>query len=72
MPRLRPVEGQPQVAVTCDPLDLLDFLKRDFGAMNRVCERAEIFEDPIEQRTRAVFEHSGLPYSATAPALGGT
>ena len=32
--------------------------------MNRVCERAEMFEDRIEQRTKAVFEYFGLPYSA--------
>jgi hypothetical protein len=64
------VEGQPTVAVTCDPLGLLDFLKQDFVAMNRVCERAEMFEDRIEQRTRAVFEYFGLPYLPTA-GLGG-
>jgi hypothetical protein len=59
------VEGQPQVAVTCDPLALLDFLKKGFMAMNRVCERAEMFEDRIGQRTRVVFEYFGLPYAGT-------
>jgi hypothetical protein len=63
------VEGKPTVAVTCDPLYLLDFLKRDFVAMNLVCERADMFEDRIEQRTKAVFEYFGLPYAA--PGLRG-
>jgi hypothetical protein len=57
------VEGKSTVAVTCDPLYLLDFLRQDFESMNRVCERAEMFDDRIEQRTRAVFEYFGLPYS---------
>lgn len=60
------VEGKPTVAVTYDPLCLLDFLKQDFLAMNRVCKRADIFEDRIEQRTRAVFEYFGLPYATPA------
>lgn len=57
------VEGKPTVTVSCDPEFILDFLKRDFVAMNLVCERADMFEDRIEQRTKAVFEYFGLPYS---------
>ena len=40
------VEGQIEVAVTCNPLDLLNFLKRDFVPMNLICERAGMFEKP--------------------------
>jgi hypothetical protein len=40
------VDGQTQVAVTCDPLELVNFLKRDFLPMNLMCERAEMFERP--------------------------
>lgn len=56
------VEGQVKVAVTCDPLDLLNLIKRDFMPLNRLCERAEMFEDRIYERTKAVFEYFGLPF----------
>ena len=52
------VDGQPQVKVTCDPLDVLRLLQRDFVHMNLICERAEMFEHFIYDRTRAVFEGS--------------
>ena len=39
--------------------------------MNRVRERAEMFEERVGQRTRAIFEYFGLPYSSTAPTRGG-
>lgn len=55
------VDGQSKVAVTYDPLDLVEFLKRDIGPMNLMCERAEMFEDRIYGRTKAVFESFGLP-----------
>jgi hypothetical protein len=56
------VDGQPQVAVTCEPLDLLTFLKRDFLPMNRMCERAGMFEERIYERSKTVFEYFGLPF----------
>ena len=31
------VDGQTKMAVTCDPLDLLNFIKRDFMPMNLMC-----------------------------------
>ena len=62
------VEGQIQVAVTCEPLDLLNFLKRDFMPMNLMCERAGMFEDRIYGRTKAVFEYFGLPFEKAPPA----
>ena len=58
------VDGRIQVAVTCDPLDLLNFLKRDFMPMNLMCERAGIFEERIYGRTKAVFEYFNLPFDA--------
>jgi len=61
-------EGQIQVAVTCDPLDLLNFLKRDFLSMNLMCERAGMFEARIYNRTKAVFEYFGLPFDEAPPA----
>lgn len=62
------VDGQIQVAVTCDPLDLLKFLKRDFMPMNLLCERAGMFEDRIYDRTKALFEYFNLPFDAESPA----
>jgi len=56
------VDGQSKVAVTFDPMDILSFLKRDFMPMNVICERAEMFEDRIFNRTKAVFEYFGLPF----------
>jgi hypothetical protein len=61
------VDGQAQMAVTCDPLDLLNFLKGDFMPMNLMCERAEMFEERIYDRSKAVFEYFGLPFDAPAP-----
>jgi hypothetical protein len=61
------VDGQVAVKVTCDPLDLLKFLKRDFMPMNLMCERAAMFERGIYDRTRAVFEYFNLPFDADPP-----
>jgi hypothetical protein len=58
------VDGRIQVAVTCDPLDLLNFLKRDFLPMNLLCARAGMFEERIYDRTKAVFEYFNLPFAA--------
>ncbi len=61
-------EGQIKVSVTCEPLDLLNFLKRDFMPMNLMCEQAGMFEERIYDRTKAVFEYFGLPFDAAPPA----
>lgn len=61
------VDGVPNVAVTFDPVHLLDFLKKDFVTMNTVCERAEMFDRFIYDRSKAVFEYFGLPYDAPPP-----
>jgi len=54
------VDGQTGVAVTVNPIEILGFLKRDFPSMNAICGRAGMFEERIEERTRAVFEYFGL------------
>lgn len=61
------VDGQTRVAVTCEPMEILNFLKRDFLPMNLMCERAEMFEERIYDRTKAVFEYFGLPFDAEPP-----
>ena len=60
------VDGRDQVAITLDPLEILDFLKNDFQPMNRMCERAEMFEERVAQRTRSLFEYFSLPFDAAA------
>ena len=37
-------------------LDRLNFIKQDFVPMNAMCDRAEMFEHYIYDRTKAVFE----------------
>ena len=63
------VDGHIQVKVTCDPLDLLNFLNRDFVPMNLMCERAGMYERYIYDRTKAVFEYFNLPFDAEPPPL---
>jgi hypothetical protein len=58
------VDGRPKVAVKRDPMELLRFLSRDFPPMNLMCERAQIFEDRIYGRTKAVFDYFRLPFDA--------
>jgi hypothetical protein len=62
------VDGQPTVGVQYDTLQLLDFVSRDLAPMNLICKRAGMFEDRIEQRTRAIFEYFGLPYDGETRA----
>jgi len=61
------VAGNMQVTVAYDPIDLLNFLKRDFMPMNLMCEQASMFEDRIYDRTKAVFEYFGLPFDVEPP-----
>jgi hypothetical protein len=61
------VDGRPQVAVTCDPMAILNFLKRDFLPMNLMCERAEMFERGIYERTKEVFGYFNLLFDAEPP-----
>ena len=61
------IDGQPNVAVQSDPLELLHFIGRDFVPMNLICERAQMFEERIYARTKQVFEYFGLPFEAPRP-----
>lgn len=61
------VDRQIQVAVTCEPLALLNFLKQDFLPMNLMCEQAGMFEDWIFDRTKTLFEYYGLPFDNEPP-----
>ena len=61
------VDGKPNVTVEYDRLELLHFLSRDFGPMNAICDRAQMFERGIYGRTKAVFEYFGLPFDTELP-----
>ena len=61
------VDGQPKVGVQYDPLELLHFIGRDFAPMNLICERAEMFERGIYDRSKAVFGCFNLPFDAEPP-----
>jgi hypothetical protein len=61
------VDGKDLVAITFHPLEILGFLKKDFGPMNLLCDQAEMFEDRIYGRTKRLFEYFGLPFDV-APA----
>jgi hypothetical protein len=61
------VDGRPNVAVNYDRVELLHFIGNDFGPMNAVCERAEMFERLIYDRTKAVFGYFDLPFDAEPP-----
>ena len=63
------VDGRDAVAITCDPLDILNFLKKDFVAMNEVCDRAEMFEERVYERSKRLFEFFGFPFDAALPDL---
>lgn len=62
------VDGQPHVGVEYDPLNLLRFLSGDFAPMNLICDRGQMFERLIYDRSKAVFEYFGLPFDAPPPA----
>lgn len=61
------VDGRPNVAVEYDRLELLHFLSRDFLPMNVMCDRAEMSERAIYDRSKAVFDHFHLPFDAEPP-----
>jgi hypothetical protein len=61
------VDGENKVAITFDPLDVLNFIKHDFMPMNAMCDRGQMSERGIYDRSKAVFEHFGLPFDAEPP-----
>ena len=61
------VDGKPNVAVTYDPLDLLKLLKRDFMPMNLMCDRVQMSERGIYDRTKVLFEYFDFPFEAEPP-----
>ena len=61
------IDGQPNVVVQSDPVELVRFIGRDFAPMNLMCDRAGMFEERIYVRTKEVFEYFGLPFDVPPP-----
>lgn len=61
------VQGQPQVQVQINPLEVIQFISGGFAPMNEMCERAGMSERQIFERTKAVFEYFNLPFDAGPP-----
>ncbi|MBI4662624.1 MAG: hypothetical protein HY735_27745 [Verrucomicrobia bacterium] len=53
--------------VEFDRLELLEFLRANFGPLNAMCERGGMFENLIYARTKAIFEYFGLPFDSPLP-----
>jgi len=62
------VQGQDQVQVSLEPLEILQFISGGFVPMNEICERAGMSERQIFDRTKAVCEYFNLPFNEQAPA----
>ena len=56
--------GEPQAKVEYDPMDLLNFIPKNFVPLNEMMMRAGMSEMDIYNRTRDVFHHFHLPYDA--------
>ena len=61
------VDGQPNCAVEYDPVELLQFIGQSFLPMNVMCERAEMSEQFIYDRTKEIFDYFGLPFDTAQP-----
>ena len=61
------VDRQPNVVVEFDRLELLEFLRANFDPMNTMCERGEMFESLVYDRTKAIFEYFKIPFDPTLP-----
>jgi hypothetical protein len=61
------VDGRPTVSVSFDPLEVLRLIGRDFGPMNVMCDRADMSERLIYDRSKAVFRYFNLPFDAEPP-----
>lgn len=56
-----------QVVTEPAKMEFVDFLAANLGTMNAICERAEMFDALVYDRSKAVFEYFGLPYEAERP-----
>ncbi len=61
------VDGRAQCGVQPDPMKLLAFLGRDFGPLNAICKRGQMFEQLVAERTKQIFEYFRLPFEPEPP-----
>jgi hypothetical protein len=59
--------GEPKVAVEYEPMDLINFISKNFIPLNLMMERAGMSEMDIFNRTRDIFHYFKLPYDAEPP-----
>lgn len=63
--RITQVDQKSMVAVEYNHQELLDFLRRGFGPMNALCDRAGMSERQIVERTKAIFGYFNFPFEAS-------
>jgi hypothetical protein len=56
--------GEPKAAVEYDPMDLINFIQKNFVPLNTMMERAGMSEMDIYHRTRDIFHYFKLPFDA--------
>jgi hypothetical protein len=66
------MDGRARCAVQYDARELVHFIAHDLPFMNSLCERAEMTELEIFERTRGVFLYFGLPFDVSASDAGVT
>lgn len=59
--------GQPKAAAQYDPMDLIQFVQKNFVPLNLMMERAGMREMEIYNRTRDVFLHYKVPFDSEPP-----
>lgn len=61
------VEGRANYVTEFSPRDLVRFVADDFIPMNEMCERANMTDREVYDRSKAVFEYFGFAYNAAPP-----
>lgn len=59
--------GAPSANLILDPMELVHFVSDGFAPMNEMCERANLSEHAIWQRTGEIFRYYGLPFDQPPP-----
>jgi hypothetical protein len=53
-------DGQDAVAISLDPVEIMQFVKADLVPMRSICERADMFVERIDARINQVFRYFGV------------
>ncbi len=60
------VDQQSKVVVEYDRQELLEFLRENLILMSAMCQRGDVLEKSVHERTRAIFTYFGLPANVSA------